>query len=69
MGPGGCPLLLKWPLLPLPLLPLPTGFLFVPEPWSHLPLVLFVKCRRENQKELGECPQGLAPRERNDLGT
>lgn len=57
LGPGGYPLLL-----------LPTGFLFVPESWSNLPIVLFVMYRQENQRELGELPHCLAPRERSDLG-
>lgn len=62
LGPGGCPLLFKWLLLP-------TQFLFVPKSWGHLPFVLFVKYRQENQRELGEFPDFLAPRERSSLRT
>lgn len=63
-GPGGCPLLLKWPL-PL----LPPGFLFVPESRSHLSLELFVMFVQEDQRDLGALPLCLAARERSDLGT
>lgn len=64
LGPGGCP----QPRLPLPR-PLPTGVLFVPASRSHVPLVLFVKCRQENQRELGELPGCWAPRDSSAVGT
>lgn len=56
LGPGGCPLRLKWPLLLL----LPTAFLFGPESWSHLPYTI-CKVQVGEPKGTGRTPTLLGP--------